>query len=150
MESIVDAVTQPPAVGDLGVEEPQSLTPEGRTQLIRDGLVSAITATNTMVIGIEDAGTPDTAHGKQAAGEVSDWAHGAKNDLEQAHNALHTQATDLQDAVRKVTEAATAITTSLTTGIRTIVGVGRLDPELATALAEANSCQRLREEQTST
>jgi hypothetical protein len=149
MESIVDDVTQAPAVGSLGVEEPQSQTTGGRTELIRDSLTSAVRATSTMVVGIDDAGTPNTAHGKEAASQVSDWAHSAKTDLEQAETALHTQATTLEDAVRKVTGAASAITTSLTTGVRTIASVARLDRELAAAFKNTSTCQGLSQEETS-
>ena len=149
MESIVTGVTKPPAVGSLGIEEPQSQTPQGRTQLIRDGLTSAVRATNTLVLGIDEAGTPNTPHGPEAASQVADWAHTAKTGLEQAEQALHTEATTLEDAVRKVTRAAGAITTSLTTGVRTIASVARLDPELAAAFKNTSSCQGLDSEETS-
>ncbi len=42
IESIVDGIRDPDASGSLGVEEPQSETPQGRTTFIRDGLETAV------------------------------------------------------------------------------------------------------------
>ena len=74
LEAIVEDIRTPGASGDTGTEEPQSETPQGRTGFIRAGLERAVQATETMVVGIENAGTPDTPQGEAAAQVVSDWA----------------------------------------------------------------------------
>ena len=56
------------------VEEPQSQTPQCRTGFVRKGLERSVQATETLVIGIDNAGIPDTPQGEEAAEEVSDWA----------------------------------------------------------------------------
>ena len=52
IESIVDGIRNPDASGSLGVEEPQSETPQGRTTFIRDGLEQTVEATETMITGM--------------------------------------------------------------------------------------------------
>ena len=54
-------------------------------------------ATETMVEGVENAGTPDTAQGEEAAELVSDWADSAVDDLEEAEDSLDAKkAAELQ------------------------------------------------------
>jgi hypothetical protein len=150
MEAVVGQVRNPPSRGSLGVAEPQSQTPQTRTQLIRTGLESSVRATKTLVEGIENAGTPDTPQGQQAAGKVSDWASSSRDRLEQAQDALHHEAPTLEAALANVGGAVRAMGSTLTTGVRTIAGVAAADPQLATALSNSSTCQQLREEQTST
>jgi hypothetical protein len=150
MEGIVDDVRQAPSRGSLGVEEPQSQTPQGRTELIRTGLESSVRATKTLVEGIDGAGTPDTPQGSQAASQVSDWADSSRNDLEQAQDALHHEAATLETALAQLTGAAGAVRTTLTSGVKTLAGAAQADPQLAAAFRSSSRCQQLREEQTAT
>jgi hypothetical protein len=150
MEAVVGQVRNPPARGSLGVAEPQSQTPQTRTQLIRTGLESGVRATKTLVEGIENAGTPDTPQGQQAASKVSDWANSSRDDLEQAQDSLHHEAPTPETALAHVGGAVTAMGSTLTSGVKTIAAVAAADPQLAAALRDSSTCQQLREEQTST
>jgi hypothetical protein len=150
MEAVVGQIRNPPARGSLGVAEPQSQTPQTRTQLFRTGLESGVRATKTLVEGIENAGIPDTPQGQQAASKVSDWASSSRDQLEQAQDSLHHEAPTLESALAHVGGAVRAMGSTLTSGVRTIAGVAAADPQLAAALRNSSTCQQLREEQTST
>ena len=71
LEAIVEDIRTPTSAGS-GSEEPQSETPQGRTGFIRHGLERAIQATETMVEGVDNAGTPDTEQGEDVAELVSE------------------------------------------------------------------------------
>ena len=150
LEAIVEDVRTPPATGVVGTEEPQSETPQGRTGFVRSGLERAVQATDTLVKGIDNAGTPDTPQGEEAASRVSDWADSAKGDLEEAQDALDEEADTLEEAVTQLTGAAGAIGSTLTGSVETLVQVGHLDPAIAAAVRDSSTCQQLREEQSST
>jgi len=149
IESIVDGIRDPDASGSLGVEEPQSETPQGRTTFIRDGLEQTVEATETMITGIGNAGVPDTAQGAQSANAISGWADATLDDLEDAQDSLDNEADTLAEAVAQLTDAARAITGAVTSGVKAVADVGRTDPELAAALRDSSTCQQLREETTS-
>ena len=72
MEDIVEELRTPSEFPASGAEEPQSETPQGRTGFVRVGLERAVQATDTMVEGIDNAGTPDTPEGAEAARLVSE------------------------------------------------------------------------------
>jgi len=150
MEAILDEIRQAPSRGSLGVEEPQSQTPQGRRELVRSGLESSIRATKNLVEGIDNAGVPETAGGENAAKSVSDWADSAVADLEQAQDALHEEAGTLEEAVNQFTLATTAVGSVLAGGVKTLVDVARDDPQLVAAFRDSSTCQQLREEQSST
>ena len=150
MEAIVEQVRTPPSKGDLGVEEPQSETPQGRRALVRTGLQEAVRATKTLVEGIDNAGVPDLAQGDEAAKQVSDWADSSVNDLEDAQDSLHEEADTLEEALAQFGGAARALGSTLASGVQTIANVAKLDPVLANAFRESSTCQQLREEQSST
>jgi hypothetical protein len=150
MEAIIHDVRQPPSTGASGVEEPQSQTPQGRAGLVREGLEQSVRAAKTLVTGIDNAGTPDSPQGADAAKLVSDWADASVTNLEKAQDSLDHEATTLEEAIAQLTGAAGAIRTTLATGVQTIADVARLDPQLAAALKGSSTCQQLREEQTST
>ena len=149
IESIVDGIRDPDASGSLGVEEPQSETPQGRTTFIRDGLELTVEATETMITGIGNAGVPDTAQGAQSANAISGWADATLDDLEDAQDSLDNEADTLEEAIGQLTDAARAITGAVTSGVKAVADVGRTDPELAAALRDSSTCQQLREETTS-
>jgi hypothetical protein len=150
IKAIVDEIRTPPAFGGLGDEEPQSETPQGRTGLIRSGLQSSVRATKTLVEGINYAGTPETPQGSAAASQVSGWADASREALEQAEEALENKPATLEEAVGQLTGAAGAIRMTLTSGVKTVASVARLDPQLAAAFRNSSTCQQLRrKEQTS-
>ena len=146
MEDIVDDIRDPAAVGNLGVEEPQSETPQGRRVFIRGGLELAVQATDTLIEGLKDAGIPETPQGEDVADEVTGWADSAGDDLDDAQESLDEEADSLEEAVDQVTEAAGALTAVLTSGVQTLADVARTDPELAAALRDSSTCEELREE----
>ncbi len=146
MEDIVEDLRTPSEFPAAGSEEPQSETPQGRTGFIRVGLERAVQATDTMVEGIDNAGTPDTPEGAEAARLVSDWSDAALDDLEDAQDSLDEEADSIEESITQLGDAARAIGAALASGVQTIADVAQADPELAQALQESSTCQQLREE----
>jgi hypothetical protein len=146
IEAIVEDIRTPSSTSTEGGEERQSETPQGRTGFVRKGLERAVLATETLVEGIDNAGTPDTGSGQQAAQLVSGWANDALDDLEGAEDSLDEEADSLEEAIEQLANATTAIGAALASGVATIVEVRELDPELAAALDASSTCQQLREE----
>ena len=150
MEAIIDEIRQAPSRGSLGVEEPQSQTPQGRRELIRTGLETSIRATKNLVEGIDNSGVPETTGGESAAKALSDWADSAVDDIENAQDALHEEADTLEEAVSQFAQVTTAIGSVLVDGVKTLADAGRDDPALAGAFRDSSTCQQLRREQSST
>jgi hypothetical protein len=146
MEDIVEELRTPSEFPASGAEEPQSETPQGRTGFVRVGLERAVRATDTMIEGIDNAGTPDTPEGADAATLVSEWSDSALDDLEEAQDSLDEEADSIEESITQLTDAARAIGAALASGVQTIADVARLDPELAAALQESSTCQQLQEE----
>ena len=146
LEDIVDDVRNPNAQTAAGSEEPQSETPQGRTGFIRKGLERAVQAADTLVIGIDDAGVPDSPQGEEAAKTVSDWADSAQKELEDAQDSLDEEADSLEQSIEQLTDAARAIGSVLAGGVQTVAEVTRLDPELARTALDTSTCQQLHAE----
>jgi hypothetical protein len=146
LEAIVEDIRTPSATAGTGAEEPQSETPQGRTGFVRKGLERALDATETMVVGVDNAGVPDSPEGEQAARLVSDWADSALEDIADAQDALDEEAETLEEAIAQVTGAAGAIGAVLVSGVQTDVAIARLDPELTAAFRDSSTCQQLTEE----
>jgi hypothetical protein len=146
LEDIVEEIRTPSATAAAGSAEPQSETPQTRTGFVRTGLERAVSATDTMVDGVENAGVPDTPGGTEAARIVSDWADSAKDDLEEAQDSLDEEADSLEDSIEQLAEAAGALGSVLASGVRTLAEVREADPALAAALDDASTCRKLREE----
>jgi hypothetical protein len=145
LDAIVEDIRTPAAFGDMGIDEPQSETPQSRRGFIRSGLERAVQATDTLVEGIDNAGAPDTPQGQQAAQQISDWASSSKDDLDQAQNSLDSEADTLEEAIEQLTSAAGALGTTLASGVRTFAQVAASDPALGAALRDSSTCQQLRE-----
>jgi hypothetical protein len=145
LEATVEEIRTPPAAAG-GDVEPQSETPQGRTGFIRTGLERAVQATETMVEGVENAGTPDTPDGEQAADVVSSWADDALDELEDAQDSLDEEADTLEASIQQLTGAARAIGSVLASGTRTVADVVQTDPELVSVIRDTSTCQELREE----
>jgi hypothetical protein len=146
MEDIVEELRTPSTFPAAGSEEPQSETPQGRRGFVRVGLERAVQATDTMLEGIDNAGTPDTPEGAEAARLVSDWSDSALDDLEEAQDSLDEEADSIEESITQLGDAVRAIGAALASGVQTIADVARADPELAQALQESSTCQQLREE----
>jgi hypothetical protein len=121
-------------------------TPEGRLGSAQVALERSIEAADTLVEAIDRAGVPDTAGGQEAADQVSSWANGAKDDLEQAEDLLDDEPDSLEDDVERVTEIARLIAGVLESGRQTLATVATSDPELEAAFRDSSTCQELREE----
>ena len=145
VESIVDDVRVPNAEA-TAAEEPQSETPQGRTGYIRKGLERSVQAAETLVEGIENAGIPDSPEGEEAAERMSDWADDAQAELDETEEGLDDEAETVEESIEQLTDAARTVGAVLASGWQTIIEVGRLDPELAAALAGSSTCRELREE----
>jgi hypothetical protein len=144
LESLVEDLRTPNAAA--GSEEPGSETPQGRTGFIRVGVDRAVQATETMVEGVENAGTPDTANGEEVADVVSSWADDALDELEDAQDSLDEEADTLEASIQQLTGAAQAIGSVLASGTRTVADVVQTDPELVSVIRDTSTCQELREE----
>ncbi|MET0560466.1 MAG: hypothetical protein ABW012_02430 [Gaiellaceae bacterium] len=146
IEDIVDGIRQAPATG-TGLEEPQSQTPQGSPSLVRSGLEESIRATEVLVTGIDNSGTPDTDEGEAAATQVSSWATASLASLNKAEDSLETEAATPEEAIAQLAGATGAIRLAIVGGYETLMDVALLDPELAAALHESSTCEQLREEQ---
>ena len=144
VESLVEDLRTPNAAA--GSEEPQSETPQGRTGFIRVGVERAVQATETMVLGVENAGVPDTANGERVADVITSWADEALDQLEEAQDSLDEEADSLEGSIEQLTGAARAIGSVLASGTRAVADVVRADPELAAVIRDTSTCQELREE----
>ena len=120
--------------------------PAGTHGFIRKGLERAVQAADTLVVGIDDAGIPDSPQGEQAAETVSDWADSAQKELEDAQDSLDEEADSLEQSIEQLTDAARAIGTVLAGGVQTVAEVTRLDPELARTALDTSTCQQLHAE----
>jgi phage-related minor tail protein len=145
VESIVDDVRAPNAEA-TAAEEPQSETPQGRTGYIRKGLERSVQAAETLVEGIENAGVPDSPEGEEAAERMSEWADDAQAELDEAEEGLDDEAETVEESIEQLTNAARTVGAVLASGWQTIIEIGRLDQELAAALATSSTCRELREE----
>ena len=146
LQDIVDDVRDPSSQTAAGSEEPQSETTQVRTGFVRKGLERAVEATDTMVVGIDNAGVPETAQGEDAADAVSIWAERARSDLEEAQDSLDDEADSLEAALEQFQDATGAIGATLVGGAQTLTDVAQLDPALAVAFRDASTCQQLRAE----
>lgn len=146
IEDIVDGIRQAPATG-TGLEEPQSQTPQGSPSLVRSGLEESVRATEVLVTGIDNAGTPDTDHGEEAATQVSSWAATSLANLNKAEDSLETEAATTEEAIAQLAGATGAIRLTVVSGYETLMDVALLDPELAAAVHESSTCQQLMQEQ---
>jgi hypothetical protein len=144
LESLVEDLRTPNAAA--GSEEPQSETPQGRTGFIRVGLERAVQATETMVVGVENAGTPDVPNAERVADVVSSWADSALDELEDAQDSLDEEADSLEESIEQLTGAAGAIGSVLASGTRTLADVARADPTLVAVFRDTSTCRQLREE----
>lgn len=145
IEAIVEDIRTPSA-SSTGGEEPQSETPQGRTGFVRAGLEQGVQATETMVVGVDNAGIPETEDGEEAAERVSEWADSALTEIEESQASLDDEADTLEESIEQLTDAAGTIAAVLASGAQTIVEVSRLDTELAAAFVDTSTCQQLREE----
>jgi hypothetical protein len=146
LEAIVEDIRTPNASSTAGGEEPQSETPQGRTGFVRKGLERAVQATETVVVGIDNAGVPDTEEGEQAADDVSIWAERALSDLEEAQDSLEEEADTIEEAIEQFGDATGAIGATIVGGVQTITDIAELDPALELALRQSSTCEQVREE----
>ena len=148
LEAIVEDIRTPTSAGS-GSEEPQSETPQGRTGFVRQGLERAVQATETMVEGVDNAGTPDTGQGEDVTQLVSDWADSAVDELEEAEESLDDEADSLEESIEQLTGAVGAIGSVLASGTKTVADVARTDAALTAALRDTSTCRQLGEETSS-
>jgi hypothetical protein len=144
IEAVVDDIRTPPALGDAGVEEPQSETPQGRTGYVRTSLERAVDATSTLTEAVARSGVPDSPQGEQVAESFQAWADGAETELEAATEALENEPDSLEQALEATATAASAIGSTLTSGVRTVTEAAGTDPQLAGAFRDSDVCAELR------
>jgi hypothetical protein len=145
IEAIVDDIRKPAALGDAGVEEPQSETPQGRTGYVRAGLERAIEATSTLAEAVARSGVPDTPQGEQVAQSFQDWADTSESELEDASDALEEEPESLEQALQAVAGAAGSVAQALESGVQTVAEAAQADPQLVPAFRDSETCGELRE-----
>jgi hypothetical protein len=121
-------------------------TAEAKVDTAQIALERSIEAADTLIEAIDRAGTPDTPDGEQVAEQISNWANGAHNDLDEAEKTLDEEPDTLEEDVELATSAARSIATALESGRQTIAVVGTSDPALQAAFQQSSTCQQLREE----
>jgi hypothetical protein len=114
---------------------------------VRSGLEESVRATEVLVTGIDNSGTPDTDQGEEAATQVSSWAATSLANLNKADDSLETEAATTEEAIAQLAGATGAIRLTVVSGYETLMDVALLDPELAAAVHESSTCQQLIEEQ---
>lgn len=144
IESIVDDIRTPAAIGDAGVEEPQSETPQGRTGFVRAGLERAVVATSTLTEAVTRSGVPDSPQGEQVAEQFQAWADDSETELQAASEALDDEPDSLEQALQATAASAGAIGSTLTSGVRTVTEAARTDPDLTRAFRDSDVCAELR------
>jgi hypothetical protein len=148
MESIVDGVRSAGQIdaspGETGAESPQ-----GRAGSVLTGFEQALLATKTMVVGLSRAGIPDTPNGEEAADELESWADDAVDDIEDAQDALEEDVDTTEEQIEQLGEAVGTIVEVYASGGQAVADAAVSDPELARAMRESETCDRLREEASS-
>jgi hypothetical protein len=77
---------------------------------------------------------------------MSEWADDAQAELDETEEGLDDEAETVEESIEQLTDAARTVGAVLASGWQTIIEIGRLDPELAAALAGSSTCRELREE----
>ncbi len=122
-------------------------TREDRRASVRLALERTVTATDTLVQGIESAGVPETPDGRQAADEIQAWADTAHTNLEDSLAAFEDTGDDPRERLEALGAATGGVLETLVTGVETLVGAARLDAQLGAAFVDAETCRSFREEE---
>jgi hypothetical protein len=146
MEAIAEDLRGAPSIGDLGVAEPQSQTPQSRSALVRESLGRAIEVTDFAVHGLDRSGTPDSPQGAQVARSINDWARAAEDDLEQAQDTLEEEADTLEESLERNANPTRYLASVIASGRQTLIDAMKTDPQLAAAAAASSTCQKLQED----
>ena len=122
-------------------------TREDRRASVRLALERTVTATDTLVQGIESAGVPETPEGRQAADEIQAWADTAHTNLEDSLDAFE----DTGEGPRGGREGGGAPPRgnreTRVAGGGTRRGGARLDAQLGAAFVDAETCRSFSEEE---
>jgi hypothetical protein len=119
-------------------------SPEGKLGAAQVALERSLEAADILIEAVERAGVPQTAQGEQAAQQISDWANGAKADLEEAEELLDEEPDTLEEDIERVSEIARLIAGALESGRQILATAAASDAELETALRDSGTCQELR------
>ena len=122
-------------------------TREDRRASVRLALERTVTATDTLVQGIESAGVPETPEGRQAADEIQAWADTAHTNLEDSLDAFEDTGDEPRERLEALGAAPGGIHESLVTGVETLVGAARLDAHLGAAIVDAETSRSFSEEE---
>jgi hypothetical protein len=122
-------------------------TREDRRGSIRLAVERTVTATDTLVQGIESAGVPETPEGQQAADEIEAWADTAHTNLEDSLAALEDTGDEPQEKLEALGATTGAVVETLVAGVETLVGAAGLDAQLGAAFADAETCRSFTEEE---
>jgi hypothetical protein len=107
---------------------------------VRSGLERALVETERVVDAIDAPGVPDTENGDEAVEQVTSWANGAINDLNQAQGALNAESGG--DTLEELRLAAGAIEGVVESGRQVLADIATTDPELAEAFRDSDTCQQ--------
>lgn len=128
------------------ITETGAPSPEGKLGAAQVALERSLEAADILIEAIDRAGAPQTAQGEQAAQQISDWANGAKDDLEEAEDLLDDEPDTIEEDIERVATATRLIAGSLESGRQILATAAASDPELETALRDSGTCQLLRAE----
>jgi hypothetical protein len=106
---------------------------------VRRALEQALVVTEDVVDAIDAPGVPDTENGAESAEQVSSWANGAINDLDEAQRAIDSETgEDTGDELRSASDTIEGVIES---GRQVLVDIALTDPELAQAIRDSTTCQ---------
>jgi hypothetical protein len=119
-----------------------------RTIYVREAVDRAIEVTNeTLQEGLERAGYPDVAQGREAALILRNWAQQTENALIAARQTLKDKPATPSAGLVALSDAASALRASAVAGRAAFAQVAALDPEIADALDGSRDCRELQDEQ---
>ena len=118
------------------------MTREDLRGSVRLALSRTVVATDTLIEGIRDAGTPDSEGGQQTADDIESWADSAKEDLDNALEEFEDAGDEPGERLDAIAATSAALASTLTEGFRTLTQATQ-DPELRAAAAEAPRCSEL-------
>lgn len=121
------------------------LTREDLRGSVRLALARTVVATDTLIEGIRDAGTPDSEGGQQAADDIESWADSAKQDLDNALEEFDDAGDEPGERLEAIAATSQALASTLAEGFRTLTQATQ-DPELRAAANEAPRCSELQGE----
>jgi hypothetical protein len=123
-------------------EQMDAIAADAATQTeasVRRAVEQALVVTEDVIDAIDAPGVPDTENGAESAEQVSSWANGAINDLNQAQAALDAETGG--DTSEELRLASDTIASVIESGQQVLRDIALTDPELGQAIRDSAACQ---------